>query len=43
MKGLAKRESYHKDELIDYRKVKVYIAKKILIELDKAKRKSVCQ
>ncbi len=43
LKNLAAREGYKEAELLDPKKVRVYIAKKALVKLDGAKRRTRCQ
>ena len=43
LKKLAEREGYKKDELLDAKKIKVYIAEKAAVKLDGSTRKSACQ
>lgn len=43
LQALAEREGYRKDELLDYSRVKVYIAEESKIKLDGGKKKVTCK
>ncbi len=43
LQALAEREGYRKDELLDFKRVKVYIAEESKIKLDGGKKKVTCK